>query len=155
MPIDLAVLHDELTDDPLSVGYAGLSDAEAADALNTPNRSGKQEVPASEVRRYVLLNGLWPAIQAVAANGANLFYQGTAITILETLKPNSFDSIRMNDPQVAGAVTQMLQTMVDAGAMTTANKNAMVALGDATISRAQELGLGLVHHLDVAEARNG
>lgn len=101
----------------------------------------------------MLLNGLWPKIQSLAASSQNPLYQGTAITILQTLAPNSFDVIRMTDPAIAAAVTQMLTTMADAGAMSTANRDAMVALGNSQISRAQELGLGTVHHLDVAAAR--
>lgn len=152
---NIQVLRDELSDDPLDVGYADMQDSEVADTLNAPSRPGKQAVPASEVRRYVLMNGLWPRIQVVASSSGNPVHQGTAITILQTLAPNSFDVIRMDDPEIAAAVAGMLSTMVDAGAMTLEQKDAMVALGDATVSRATELGLTLVHHLDVAEARNG
>ena len=59
----------------------------------------------------------------------------------------------MNLPNVHGAVSQMLQTMVDAGVMTAQHRTDMLALGDTLISRAQELGIPTVHHLDVAEAR--
>jgi hypothetical protein len=151
--VNLEALAAELADDPLGVGYESMPDSAVAESLNVPSRPGKQVVPASEVRRYVLLNGLWPRIQAVASSSANPVHQGTAITILQTLAPNSFDSFRMNDPAVSGAVAQMLATMVEAGAMSADNRDAMVALGDAQISRAQELGLGTVHHLDVAAAK--
>lgn len=152
--MDIAALAAELADDPLSLGYAQLSDAQAADVLNAPTRPGRKPVPASEVRRYVLLAGLWPGFQALAASGTDPVQRGTAITILQTLAPNSFDTIRMNDPAIRTAVAQMLQTMVDAGAMTAAQRDAMVALGDAQVSRAEELGLGHVHHIDIAEARH-
>lgn len=151
--MDLNALAAEIADDPLGVGYASMPDSAVAESLNTPSRPGNKDVPASDVRRYVLLNGLWPKIQTLAVSSPNPVYQGTAITILQTLAPNSFDVIRMTDPAVAGAVAQMLTTMVDAGAMSTANRDAMVALGDAQISRAEELGLGTVHHLDVAAAK--
>jgi hypothetical protein len=151
--MDIAILANELATDALGVGYASMSDAEAADALNTPNRAGKKAVPASDVRMFVLLNGLWPAIQAVAAGSSDALHKGTAITILQTLGAGSFDSIRMNRPEIAAGVAQMLTTMVEAGAITEAHRDAMVAMGDATISRAEELGLGAVHHLNVAEAR--
>lgn len=151
--MDLNTLAAEIADDPLGVGYASMADSQVAESLNTPSRSGKRDVPASEVRSFVLLNGLWPKIQSLAASSQNPLYQGTAITILQTLAPNSFDVIRMTDPAIAAAVTQMLTTMADAGAMSTANRDAMVALGNSQISRAQELGLGTVHHLDVAAAR--
>ena len=153
--MDIAILAAELALDPLGRGYLNLSDAQAADSLNTPNRPGKKAVAASDVRMYVLLNGLWPAIQNVAANSADPVHKGTAITILQTLGAGSFDSIRMNVPEIAAGVASMLQTMVDAGAITAEHRAAMVAMGDALVSRADELGLGTVHHLNVAEARIG
>lgn len=151
--MDIAVLAAELANDPLGVGYLSLSDAQAADALNTPNRPGKKAVPASDVRMYVLLNGLWPTIGAIAQSSENPVHKGTAVTILQTLGAGSFDSIRMNRPEIAAGVATMLQTMVDAGAITAEHRAAMIAMGDAMISRADELGLGPVHHLQVAEAR--
>lgn len=151
--VDMPRLKSELADDPLTVGYAEMSDAEVADAINLPTRPGKREVPANDVRMFVLLNGLWPAIQAVAASSTNPVHQGTAITILQTLGAGSFDVIRMNKPDIAGGVAQMLATMVEAGAMTEGHRTAMVAMGDTLISRGQELGIGRVDHLHVAEAR--
>lgn len=153
--MDIATLAAELSDDPLGLSYSAYSDAQVADLLNAPNRPGKRSVAASDVRMYVLLNGLWPALQAAALNPASPLIQGTAITILQTLAPNSFDQIRMNKPEIAGAVAQMLQVMVDAGVMTADQRAGLIAMGDANISRADELGLGTVYHLDVAEARNG
>lgn len=151
--MDLNALAAEIADDPLGIGYASMPDSAVAQSLNTPSRPGKKVVPASDVRRYVLLHGIWPKIQSLAASSANPVYQGTAITILQTLAPNSFDDIRMSDPEVSAAVTQMLTTMVNAGAMSETNRDEMVALGNAQISRAEELGLGNVHHLDVAAAK--
>jgi hypothetical protein len=149
------ILRDEIANDPLSRGYAAMADSQIADSLNLPGRPGKRPVPATDVRLYVLLNGLFPGIQNLAATGQDPMQRGTAITILQTIAPNSFDTIRMNLPNVHAAVSQMLQTMVDAGVMTPQHRTDMLALGDTTISRAQELGLPTVHHLDVAEARNG
>ena len=149
------ILRDEITNDPLGRLYSAMADHEIADSLNYADRPGKKPVPATDVRLYILLNGLFPAIQNLAANGQDATQKGTAITILQTIAPNSFDTIRMNLPNVNVAVSQMLQTMVDAGVMTAQHRTDMLALGDATISRAQELGLPAVHHLDVAEARVG
>src|SRR5688572_11392135 len=149
------ILRDEISNDPLGRAYSAMADSQVADALNFPDRPGKKPVPATDVRLYILLNGLFPAIQNLAANGQDPTQKGTAITILQTIAPNSFDTIRMNLPNVHAAVSQMLQTMVDAGVMTAQHRTDMLALGDTMVSRAQELGLSNVHHLDVAEARNG
>lgn len=150
---DIDILREEIETDPLGIEYSDMADSEVADALNALSRPGKREVPANDVRMYVLLNGLWPAIQGVAASSTNPVHKGTAITILQTLGAGSFDTIRMNNPAIAAGVAQMLQTMVDAGAMTADHRAAMVAMGATTISRAEELGLGTVHHLDVGAAR--
>lgn len=149
------ILRDEITNDPLGRLYSAMADHEIADSLNHPDRPGRKPVPATDVRLYVLLHGIFPGIQNLAANGQDPTQRGTAITILQTIAPNSFDTIRMNLPNVHAAVSQMLQTMVDAGVMSAQHRTDMLALGEATISRAQELGLPPVHHLDVAEARIG
>ena len=150
--MDIAKLRAELTEDPEGYGYADLPDPEAANALNAPTRPSRGTVAAAEVRRFVLLNGIWPRLTA-AQNAPDQFIAGTAQTILQTLAPNSFDEIRMGDPAVAKAVGDMLETMVAAGVMTADQRDKMMALGDVIISRAEELGLERVHHLDVAEAR--
>lgn len=152
---DIDILRAELEVDPLGAGYSEMADSEVADALNAPSRPGKREVPANDVRMYVLLNGLWPAIQGVAASSPNPVHKGTAITILQTLGAGSFDTIRMNNPAIANGVAGMLQTMVDAGAITAEHRNAMIAMGDAQVGRAQELGIAYVDHLTVAEVRRG
>jgi hypothetical protein len=150
--VDLETLAAEIDSDPLNLGYAEMADSAVADTLNAPTRPGKRAVSASEVRSHVLLKGLWPRIQAVTASEDPIL-RGSAITILQTLAPNSFDTIRMNDPEIATAVFNLLSTMVVAGAMTEQQRDDMVALGDTQISRAEEIGLTRVHHLDVAAAR--
>lgn len=153
--MNLEILRSELIDDPLGMGYASMSDAQAADLLNVPNRPGYKPVAASDVRMFVLLHGIWPSLAALAQSSANPLYQGTAITILQTLGPGSFDTIRMNRLEIRTGVGAMLQTMVDAGAMTADQRTAMLAMSEAMISRAEELGLPVVYHPHIAEARNG
>lgn len=153
--MDIQALRTEIVSDPLGLGYAGLSDAQVADLLNTENRPGKRAVPAADVRSYILLNGLWPGIQAVADSSANPLHKNTAITVLQTISAGSFDTIRMDRPNIAAAVGQMLSVMIQSGVISEQNRAELIALGDTQISRAEELGLGRVHHLHVAEARNG
>lgn len=151
---DIDILRTEIEDDPLGRSYDGMADSEVADSINAANRPGRGPVSAATVRSYILLNGIWPRLQGLAAAATDATVKGTAITILQVMAPNSFDTIRMNDPAVHAAVSAMLQTMVDAGAMTADQRAAMIALGDKMISRAEELGIPPVHHLQVAEARS-
>ena len=146
-------LRLELAGDPEGLNYAAMSDPEVADAINAPSRTVRGTVQASDVRRFVLLNGIWPRIAAAAQSHTDPTVQGTAITILQTLAPNSFDEIRMGDQQVFGAVTQMLGTLVSAGVMAADQRDAMISLGNVMISRATELGLPHVHHTDIGLAR--
>lgn len=153
---DIDILRDELINDPLNLGYTTLQDNEVAELLNVQNRQGYGVVPAPDVRRYVLLNGIFPKLQSVATNSkgtATEAQQGTAITILQVIAPNSFDEIRMNEPVIRAAVVGMLQVMVDAGAMTDQQRTAMIALGDRQVSRGEELGIGYITHEMVGEAR--
>ena len=59
-------LRLELANDPEGLGYTDKSDPEAADLINAQNRTVRGTVRASEVRRFVLLNGIWPKIAASA-----------------------------------------------------------------------------------------
>lgn len=153
--MDIAALRSELQNDPMNFGYSGMADSEVADSMNEPSRQGRKSVAATDVRLYVLLHGLWAEFEDVAKNNPEKLYRRTAISILQTLAPNSFDTIRMGNPQVYAAVGSMLQTMVDCGSMTQQNRQEMLSMGDVLISRADEIGLGTVHHIHVAEARNG
>jgi hypothetical protein len=149
----LDTLRLEMANDPEGLGYSGMSDPEVADALNAPSRQALGTVAASEVRRFVLLNGIWPSIANAAQGHADPTVRGTAVTILQTLAPNSFDQIRMGDSQVYNAVSQMLATLVSGGVMTADQRDAMIALGTVSISRATELGLPHISHVDVGMAR--
>ena len=151
--MDIQQLRDELTTDPENYGYASMSDNEVAESLNSPTIDAKGTVPASAVRSFVLLNGLWPRFSKASQTHEDANVQGTAETILQTLAPNSFDEIRMGDEPVYNAVDSMLSVMVSANLMTQEQKSQMMALGDTKISRAQSLGFGSVHHLQVGEAR--
>lgn len=151
--MDIQSLRDELTADPENIGYVNMTDAEVAEALNAPSIDAKGTVPASTVRSFVLLNGLWPRFSKAAQTHGDATVQGTAETILQTLAPNSFDEIRMGDQAVYNAVESMLSVMVSAELMTEEQKGQMMSLGDMKISRAQSLGFGSVGFLDVSEAR--
>ena len=80
------ILRDEIMNDPLSKNYGAMADSEVADSRELPwIVPEKKPVPATDVLLYVLLNGLFPGIQNLAANGQDPTQKGTAITILLTI----------------------------------------------------------------------
>lgn len=154
--MDYVVLAAELTNDPLGRGYASMSDSEIADSLNARDRPGRVPVPARDIRKYVLMNGLWPAIAMLAqSTEASPQARGAAITLMQTLAPNSFDIVSLDEPAVFDAVSNMADAMIAAGAITEEHRNAVLAMGNGLTSRARELGLGVVSHADVAFALRG
>lgn len=134
--VDFAVLRTELTTDPLSLGYAGLSDQAAADKLNATNTGrtrNRTAVPTTEVFKQVE-DGAWPSTAILQNKWAGVLSQPT---------------VDASDPLVRG----ILGAIFPVGAATTATRNRLLALGTETVSRATELGLGAVTPGDVADAR--
>lgn len=150
----LAILAAEIVGDSLARGYAQMSDSEVADDLARIYRAGRQAVYARDVRRYVLLNGIWPAVQALAADvNAALQSRGAAITFLETLAPNSFDQFNLQETAVYQGVDASLGMLQAAGVLTADQRADLLGLADTQMSRAHELGLDGLDHIDVARAR--
>lgn len=129
--MDIATLRDELTNDPLAVGYAGLTDEQVVTQINTENRSvPRQLMTASEVLNAVdetEYNGLSSANQ-------NRFWQLLAIGDL-----NPF-----------GVEAQLMTGLFGGGSTTITT---LASLRNRTVSRAVELGIGRVYVFHVAKAR--
>lgn len=69
--MDFVILHDELINDPLARGYAGMTDAQAAASLNTVNRQRERGVvPAHE-----LIDATAPADWAALTSAEKQRYQ--------------------------------------------------------------------------------
>lgn len=130
-------LTTELTTDPLGRGYAAMSDAQAADSLNTANRTVERAtLRAADIFEAVVLseyNALAAAKKAQVDRVLNL--AGGDIPVGANSKARAF----LLDAFVAGSAT----------------RTALVAAVQHQVSRAAELGLGPVSHQMIAEARNG
>lgn len=132
--MDYAVLREELTNDPLTRGYSGMSDAQAADSLNTKNR---QRDPAS-VPSSLILTGMVPSEWA-ALTADQKQYLGYVF---------SLDQI---DIRTGSQARVALLAMFAAGSQTRTNiTNLLTNL----VSRADELDLGdIVRPGDIASVR--
>lgn len=128
----MSILSQELSLDPVGIGYANMSDAEVAASLNTENRSAVvTAVSGSDV-----LNATDDAEFAVLS----------AEQKAEWLSLCAVDSI-----DVSNGVAKALEAALF-GSGTTTRSN-LQSLKTRLVSRANEIGLGLVREGDVTRAR--
>lgn len=159
--MDDAALYAELTNDPEGLGYAALiaigSDQGIADVLNRADRAGKREVPAGDVIRTLTLCGRWPGIvlasrRAPTDTAADAVILAAINMVEATMHFPTFD---LQDSTYLGAITAGLDALVSAGLIDANDKAIVLALDAATVSRGQQLGLGIVSHMDVARTLRG
>lgn len=131
--MDLAALEAELTNDPLGRGYSGMTDAQAADSLNTVNRpTTRTLIPAHEVFEAIV-PGEWGAVSAENKARVNAM-------------------LAMGEVNAAGANTRAtFQAAFGAG--TTTRTNLAALQNGPNVSRATELGLSFVWAAQVGKAR--
>lgn len=132
MAFNYAALHDELINDPLGRGYSGMSDVQAADSLNTPDR----DVSVDSIPSEFVVAGLVPS-------------EINALTVAQ--QRNMWGVIGAGAVRVAD--TEVKAFFADLFGPATITRANLLALAVQTISRAQEIGLGTVKAPDVNEAR--
>ena len=135
--MEYARLRSELMADPVALGYAGLTDPQAADRINatdTGRTLPRTAVPASEILGAVD-NGAWPSTAILQDKLRNI------------LSIDPVDAANDNIRSVIGAI-------FPAGGTTGATRTRLLALSARTVSRAEELGLGVVTPGDVSLARS-
>lgn len=165
------VLKNELANDPLARGYSGMTDQQAADSLNTADRQVDGPAVGSAIIEYLLTNN---------HRGENLFGRIAMVAEAKTGDSVPMDDtetgITMTARMIAGAKAllkyadnentvplsdttwdDIIQSVAGGGAnaqcIGPTHKTALQALGEKTISRAEELGLSNVRPGTVAEAR--
>jgi len=130
----MSILSDELTNDPLAIGYAGMTDAQAKDSLNGLTRTRTREtVSGSEI---------FNAIDDT---------EYAALTDAQKTVIREICSIDLIDTSNGIAKSEI--GSIFAGAAGTATRPALQALKTESISRAQELGISQVNEGDITHAR--
>lgn len=124
-------LKTEITTDPLGRGYAGMSDAEAADSLNAIDRS-------------VSVSSIAPEDVADALVASEF------IALVAAKKDNVRMVLGLPTVRVQGNTRDIL---LDAFGPGTGTRTNLAALQTKTVSRAEELGLGIVEEKHVRWAR--
>lgn len=130
--MNLQALKSELDSDPLGLGYAAMSDVEAADSLNAPTREpNRDSISGGEL--------------AAAIDFAEYAALGTAIHRQYLQLLTAAPELPVKGP--------LRSTLAGFFPQNSATRQNIAALLKQTGSRAQELGLGVVTPSHVADAR--
>lgn len=148
-----SALKDELANDPLGRGYSTMSDAQAADDLNTAYRQYSVEVSSRALLVWAGANGRLKKIDAARTDTNISSGVQNVCEVAMRLIERDEASYDPNDSRH----TDMLGALVSAGVIVQSDADALNALGQRARTRAEELNLlgrspevGPAH---VAEAR--
>lgn len=145
---DYIALRNELATDPASLGYPGKSDAEAAALLNSAVVTSTRPVPIEEVESLAFRRGVARNLQA-AANGTDPTGVALGKTVL-SLFSSRLTVIYTDDPATAA----LLAGLVQAGIMTQADSDAVVALATVNTPRSVAVFGSVVTDQDIHAARS-
>lgn len=122
-----------------------MTDAQAAASLNTENRTVRLPIPTLDLLELAASVGVLSGIRNLASNTVSP-QQSAAIALDNHLSDvDAYIDVDRFEAWFDGLVT--------AGVLTAGQKNFVMALADQTVSRATELGLGLVRAYDIAKVR--
>ena len=148
--------YDALKEELAKEEYKDLSDQAAADALNKPTITTTRNIPTVEIATWAAENGvmagLWAAERMPETPAALYGAIKTLLTVLERL-----DEWRIlgDSGHLTPAASQMTGALIQAGIMTQEQANELAAMSTTTISRAEQLGLGVVLPGHVQMIREG
>lgn len=130
--------------------YAGLTDQQAADALNTQNFAIRQRVLIADLQAEALRNGAYIAIDTAATATDTPAQLRAVCRAVLALVNARFESINLDDP----SAQQMFGVLVQAGVLSPQQAAEIDILATVmVISRAQQLGIGTVTVADVEHSR--
>jgi len=139
-------LKDEITSDPLAIGYAGMTDQQVADSLNTASRTRLNPLSRNDAIRWLARHDGVDKLEKAASTGSQT---SRSIAKAVLLLIQSETTLDVADEEIMGMIDQL----VTGNVFTSAEKGDLVMLATETISRAQEIGLGRVNEGDIASAR--
>lgn len=134
---DYRILRDEVVNDPLGLGYAGMTNAQVADSLNTQNRAIQR---SRFVTARTLLNELVPTDAAAILDALNSATASNSVVKWAFSFLTSDSGIDVAAPNTA----LMLTSLVTSGVLTQSQSDAITALGNVTVSRSTEIGFDRV-----------
>lgn len=122
----------KLSDELALPAYAGLSDADASTLINAETIPSLQPIQSFNIRRYLMLSGVWLDFKKSADNAAEIARDALG----------EFEQFDIKAPLVLSVLTTILDGLVADTTITSFNsvdKIAILGMGDTLISRAQEL----------------
>ena len=144
----ITILKTEIQNDPLAKGYSSMSDQEIVDSINLKNRSKFVEISSQELLAWSANNGRLAKIKNAINNGAD--------DVVKSLAEAAYLLITRDDTSLDLNLTDrvaMLDALVSYAVLTPDDKTSLQALATVSISRAEELDIGLVRAGDVLQAR--
>ena len=149
-------LREEILNDPLGRGYSSMTDAEIADSLNEKNRT--KVVPLSSAELLAWSGGgadddnniasRYERIEAAATSHASGAVRGACKAAIRLIERDS-TVLDLTLPDRAA----MVDALVAGNVLTETEKTELYTLATQQISRAEELGLGVVYAADVTGAK--
>lgn len=144
----ITILKAEIQNDPLAKGYSSMSDQEIVDSINLKNRSKFVEISSQELLAWSANNGRLAKIKNAINNGAD--------DVVKSLAEAAYLLITRDDTSLDLNLTDrvaMLDALVSYAVLIPDDKTSLQALATVSISRAEELDIGLVRAGDVLQAR--
>jgi len=138
-------LSDEITNDPLGRGYAGMDAEQVAFSLTeVKDRPVDNDESIDNIKMYLLRKRKYIVIKDSPELAAREFM------VLLT----EFEQLLFDNPGKRKMFKDILSELVDAGLLTSPMRTALLGFVSFTGTRSQELGLGRVRAGDVKESRN-
>jgi hypothetical protein len=127
--------------------YPLLTSEALADQLNTANIEAVQNIQVADIKQYLVVTGKILAIKASL--------EPAALLTVEAL--DSFDKFVMIEPSNVAALNNQMDGLIAVNSepklFTIDDKNYILSLGVTVISRANQLGLGVVTPGDIEYVR--
>jgi len=132
----MTILKNEITNDPNTVGYVDMSNEAVASSLNAKNIPSLKKIETHDIEQYLVLTDLLLEIEAGTTQAAKV-----AARALQ-----AFDSFDVTNPLILGKFTSILTGLVNDSSLSfsATDKTNILSLGNTSISRATQLGLGVV-----------
>lgn len=150
----MSVLHDELANDPVDLGYAPLLAAGSANQvaalLNEPRYGALGSVPITPLLEWIAAHGVMARLRAAAAGDDAQVASIAEVALMLVSNPN-IPALDLSRPRVQ----TMLAALAQAGVVPQDAHDELLALATVRVSRAQQLGLGAVAADDVSRAVEG
>lgn len=148
-------LFAEITTDPLGRGYTGMTDQQIADSLNAVDRTRLNVLSSAELLAWSGAGAddasgvasRYERIETAASSHASGAVRGACKAAIRLIDRDATE-LDLSLPDRA----TMVAALVAGGVLTAAEQTELVAMATENISRATEIGIGVVYAADVTGA---